>query len=380
MTFLYQLAVLGAPSEIQVGALSESLADTLAQFNLRLGHDVGWEILPTTFQPHQLQPSAAVFFGGNQYDPANLEDLLSRGIPVIPVVSKADQLHTELPEILQRFSCLSYSEGGTSAIAAAMLESVGLLPQHRRVFISYRRDEAAEVAAQLCEALKDRQFDVFIDSQGTAPAGEVEALSWHRLYDSDVLLMLDTPTYFEKRWTNAEFGRVLAKGVSVLKVTWPDAEASLRSATASVVKLSEADITRDKGPVTSEAVVRICQQLEEVRSQNHAVRSVNLVSNIRIAIQTIGGKMLGVSVHKAVHLQLPDGGHLTVYPTVGVPVPFNLEEAVAHSPGQSVAVVYDPVGLQQQGIKHLDWLKTHAQPASWIKATEAGERFTNWGH
>lgn len=380
MTFLYQLAVLGSPSAPQISALSESLSNTLAQFDLRLGHDVGWEILPTTFQPHQLQPSAAVFFGGNQYDSANLEELLSRGVPVIPVISEGDQLHAELPELLQRFSYVNYADGGVHAISTALLESVGLLPQHRRVFISYRRDEAATVAAQLFDAIQARQFDVFLDSQGTAPAEDVEALSWHRLYDSDVLLMLDTPAYFENRWTNAEFGRVLAKGISVLKVTWPDAEVSLRSATASVVKLSSTDITADGGRVAEDALALICEKLEEVRSQNHAVRSVNLVSNIRIAIQAIGGKMLGVSAHKAVHLQLPDGEHLTVYPTAGVPVPFNLEEALGHSPGQSVAVVYDPVGLHQQGVKHLDWLKTHAQPASWIKATEAGAHFTKWGH
>jgi hypothetical protein len=380
MTFLYQLAVLGTPTEVQLSTLSEDIAAALEKFNLRLGHDVAWEILPTTFKPHQLQPAAAVFFGGQQVETANLEELLERGVPVLPVVSKVDQAHIELPAILQPLNCMGYSEAGAETIAATLLESVGLLRQHRRVFISYRRDEAAMVATQLFNALAERQFDVFLDSQGTVPAEDVEALSWHRLYDSDVLLMLDTPAYFENRWTNAEFGRVLAKGISVLKVSWPDAATSLRSATASVVQLSATDITPDSGRMAEDALTNICQQLEEIRSQNHAVRSVNLISSIRIAIQAIGGKMLGMSAHKAVHLQLPNGEQLTVYPTVGVPIPFNLEEAYQYSPHQSVAVIYDPVGLHQEGLKHLDWLKTHVQAASWIKATEASTHFTKWRH
>jgi hypothetical protein len=380
MTFLYQLAVLGAPSEIQITLLSESLAQALAPYNLSLGHDVAWEILPAAFKPHQLQPAAAVFFADPLADTASLEELLQRGVPVLPVVSSVDRAPIELPERLWSLNHLSYADTSIDMIAAALLESVGLLRRQRRVFISYRRDEAATAATQLFNALVERQFDVFLDSQGTAPAAEEEALSWHSLYDADVLLMLDTPAYFEHRWTNAEFGRVLAKGISVLKVSWPDAGTSMRSATASVVKLAATDIMPDTGHMAEDALVRICQQLEEVRSQNQAVRTVNLVSSIRIAIQAIGGKMLGVSAHKAVHLQLPDGEHLTVYLTAGVPVPFNLQEAVMHTPDQPVAVVYDPIGLHQKGLTHLDWLKTHTQSASWIKATEADVQFTKWGH
>jgi hypothetical protein len=378
MTFLYQLAVLGAPSQMQIKALSESLAQALAPLNLSLGSDVAWEILPTTFKPHQLQPAAAVFFADPLADTAKLEELLQRGVQLLPVVTSLDKATSELPEILQPLDHMIYVNA--DMIVAALLESVGLLPRQRRVFISYRRDEAATAATQLFNALVERQFDVFLDSQGTAPAAEQAALSWHNLYDADVLLMLDTPGYFEQRWTHAEFGRVLAKGISVLKVSWPDAGASTRSATASVVKLAAADITPDAGRMADDALVRICQQLEELRSQNHAVRTVNLVSSIRLAIQAIGGKMLGVSAHKAVHLQLPGGERLTVYPTAGVPVPFNLQQAVLHTPGQPVAVVYDPIGLHQAGLTYLDWLKTHTQAGSWIKATEAEVQFTKWSH
>jgi hypothetical protein len=99
-----------------------------------------------------------------------------------------------------------------------LLECVGLLPRQRRVFVSYRRDEARQAALQMFDALSSRHFYVFLDTHGITPAEDFQAMLWHRLCDSDVLLMLDTPNYFEGRWTSAEFGRALAKGISVLRI------------------------------------------------------------------------------------------------------------------------------------------------------------------
>jgi TIR domain len=87
------------------------------------------------------------------------------------------------------------------------------------------------MCAQACSSLNNgrpprlsssaRLFDVFLDTHGIAPAEDFQTMLWHRLCDSDVLVMLDTPNYFGSRWTSAEFGRALAKGIAVLRVGWP---------------------------------------------------------------------------------------------------------------------------------------------------------------
>jgi hypothetical protein len=84
------------------------------------------------------------------------------------------------------------------------------------------------------------------------------------------------------------------------------------------------------------------------------VRSVNLVSNLRNAVQTIGGQVIGVGSNKAVHIRLADGRAVVVYPTVGVPTSTTLHDAATNSPHQSVAVVYDHVGLHPRWLGHLD--------------------------
>lgn len=244
--------------------------------------------------------------------------------------------------------------------------------------MSYRRTEAREAALQLFDELSNRLFDVFLDTHGIPPAEDFQTMLWHRLCDSDVLVMLDTPGYFESRWTSAEFGRALAKGISVLRVGWPDFTPSARTATASRAELLSQEIDQSTGRISAEAVKRICLQLEEVRSQSHAVRSVNLVSNLRNSIQSIGGEVVGVGFNRAVHVRLPDGRNIIVYPTVGVPTSSTLHDASINSPDQSVAIVYDHVGLHPRWLGHLDWLGKHIKTARWVKSSEAAWQFSDW--
>lgn len=378
MAYLYQLALLGSPTFDQISELEQSLGHTVGMFNLRLGNEIGWEVCPESFDPKQQKSAAAVFFGGENAPLANIDKLLERGIPLLPVVSDANRVSVDIPALLQPFNCLAYTTGGMQRVATALLECVGLLPTQRRVFVSYRREEAREAAVQLFDALSARLFDVFLDTHGIPPAEDFQTMLWHRLCDSDVLVMLDTPSYFESRWTSAEFGRALAKGISVLRIGWPDCSPSARTATASCVDLLPEDVDFDSGRLAGGAVERICLRLEEVRSQSHAVRSVNLVSNLRIAIQAIGGEVIGVGSNKAVHVRLPDDRIVVVYPTVGVPASTTLHEAVMHTPDQSVAVLYDHVGLHPRWLSHLDWLGQYIHTARWVKASEAGWQFADW--
>ena len=378
MPALYQLAMLGAPTDAQMHDIEEIVDQAVRAFNLRLGYEVGWEVRPAQFLPIQQRSSAAAFFGGANPPLGNVADLLTNGIPVLPVATDVTKVGSEIPAVLQPLNCIAYDAGGAQRVATALLECAGLLPRQRRVFLSYRRSEAREAALQLYDALSARLFDVFLDTHGIPPAEDFQTMLWHRLCDSDALLMLDTPGYFESRWTSAEFGRALAKGISVLRVGWPDCTPSARTATASRAELLPEEVDSDTGRLADSAVERICLQLEEVRSQSHAVRSVNLTSNLSNAIQSIGGQLTGVGPNRAIYIHLPDDRNVVVYPTVGVPTSTTLHDAATNSPDQSVAVVYDHVGLHPRWLGHLDWLGQHIHAARWVKASEAGWQFADW--
>ena len=110
-------------------------------------------------------------------------------------------------------------------------------PKQRRVFVSYRRDKARQAALQMLDALSPG-ISTFSWIPIASHRQKISTMLWHRLCDSDVLLMLDTPDYFNSRSTGAKVGRALAKGISVLRVGWPEAQCSARLATASLAELN----------------------------------------------------------------------------------------------------------------------------------------------
>jgi hypothetical protein len=375
---LFQLGVLGAAEPAQVDALAECLSQAIGPFGLQLGKEVAWSIGPDAFSPSQRTSAAIAYFGTVGAGQTSVATHLKSGIPVLPVVSTYDRVHLEIPAELRPLNCLAYNVDGPFRIATALLECVGLLRRQRRVFVSYRRSEARDAAVQLFDALSAHFFDVFLDTHGIAPAEDFQSMLWHRLCDSDVLIMLDTPGYFESRWSSAEFGRALAKQISVLSIGWPGCTASPRTATASRMSLSAGDIDAASGRLGQGVVSEICNRVEALRSQSLAVRNVNIVSNIRQAVELIGGTVLGVGIHRAIHIGLPDGTCVVAHPALGVPTSLTLQQAADAAPDCGVAVVYDHVGLHSEWLAHLNWLGSHIQSVRWIKATEAAWDFADW--
>lgn len=377
-TPIYELALMGTPTDDQVAALSGEIESAVSAFGLRLGVEVGLNIRPLTFAPSNRTSAAAAFFGSETASGMDVSLLLSRAIPVLPVVSSLTRVQAELPARLWPINCIEYEAAGARRVASALLECAGLLPRQRRIFLSYRRDEARQAALQLFDALSARLFDVFLDTHAIAPAEDFQSALWHRLCDADVLLMLDTPTYFDSRWTSAEFGRALAKGVTVLRVEWPDLTPSIRTATTSRAELLATEIDVSTGCLADSAIERICTQVEAARSEGIAVRHVNMVGRIQNEIERIGGRLQGIGPHKAVYLQLADERDVVAYPTIGVPTSVTLHDAATHAEGNPPAVVYDHVGLLPSWVKHIDWLGEHIKTARWVKACEAGWQFADW--
>lgn len=376
---LYELALVGAPTSAQSRAIEKCLSEVLSPFALHLGAEIGWSISPTAFEPDQSVSAAVAFIGGGDSQTAIIEELLRRGTPIIPVASEPGKIHSELPERLRPFNSLTMAADGSMRIATALLECVGLLPRQRRVFVSYRRAEGREAALQLFDVLSSKIFDVFLDTHGILPAEDFQGVLWHRLCDSDVLVMLDTANYFASRWTAAEFGRALAKGISILRVGWPGVIPSPRTATASSIELSNADVDVITGRLSDNALSQVCAQVEVVRGQSHAVRTQNLFSSLKRDVERIGGAVSGMGPHSAIHLELPDGKEVVVYPTVGVPTSVTLQNVIDYASGKEAAIFYDHVGLQEKWLDHLDWLGSNISAARWVRASEAAWTFGGWG-
>jgi hypothetical protein len=369
--YLYQCLIFGNPTDDQFSSFETSFTRPLLDFGLEQGREfVVTRGITTDFCP--TAATVAIYFGGVGSTFEEHAELIRLSIPVVPLVTSVQAVSTELPECLRSINALALDHLDTDLIrpAGVALQCLGLLPPQRRVFLSYRRDGSRDVAVQLFEALSARQFDVFLDTHSVAAGADFQAMLWHRLCDSDVVVMLDTPGYFESRWTTKEWGRAIDKHISILQVIWPGHVPSRYCRLATPMQLLPDDLV---GSRLSDAVVsRVALQVETLRSKSISVRHANIAGGIRSAVEELGGMVEGVGQRRSIVLKMPSGAHLVAYPVVGVPTAITLHE-VAHSGDSRPSVlVYDHVGLSNQWMQHLDWLGTNILSVKWIKSRQLG--------
>ncbi len=368
---LYQFLILGLPKPEQAAAIEATLADCLSQFQLNRGRDYS---VDQGIPPHFSEDDAAVaiFFGGPGAQFAEGPQLNRLGIPVVPMVSSVSEVATQLPNSLRHINALTLDPADLSLrrVANVALQCVGLLPAQRRVFISYRRAESADVALQLFEELSARQFDVFLDTHSVSAAEDFQSALWHRLCDSDVLLMLDTPEYFDSRWTTVEWGRAVSKHISVLQLVWPGHEPARTSRLATAVRLQSADFAGDR--LVPAVVNSVAVELERVRSKSVALRHTNLVGTLRSAIEDLGGSVDGIGPRRTVLMTLPNKKQLVAYPVVGVPTSIDVHECFNLGDSHMTAVVYDHLGISTDWVNHMNWLAQRVGSIKWIRSREAG--------
>jgi hypothetical protein len=375
---LYQCLLLGAPTAEQIAVFNSTFDECLGQFGLESGRDYTVsQGIAADFS--EVTATVAVFFGsaGAEYPE---EPVLSRlGVPVVPVVTAAARVPKELPESLRHINALISvpDDAALRRVVGAALQCLGLLPTQRRVFVSYRREESADVALQLFEALSARQFDVFLDTHSVSVAAEFQAALWHRLCDSDVLIMLDTPGYFDSRWTSVEWGRAVAKHISMLQLVWPGHEPSRHSRLATLQRLKAEDFSGAR--LAASKVNDIALALEQVRSRSVALRHTNLVGTLRTAVEDLGGAVTGVGLKRSVLLQLPSGKSLVAYPVVGVPTSLDVHECINLCDTHAAAVVYDHLGISDEWVRHMSWLAQRVGSVKWIRSREASWQLAEIG-
>lgn len=377
--WLYEVALVGDPSMETLFAILAELDVAVSEAKLEIGREIQVSINPDVFQPNDRTASVLVFLGGVGTKDIDLSQVLRKAdVPILPVATDSDSVGHEIPTAIGHLNCL-FANVGPRRIVSAILESVGLLPSQRRVFLSYRRKEAKGAAVQLFNELSARHYEVFLDTHGIPPGVDFQSGLWHRLCDADVMVMLDTPNYFESRWTEAEFGRALSKGISVLRVGWPDFTPSRRTETASRVELLASEIDDTTGELAAGAVERIANQLEQVRSLGHATRQLSMIGNIRAAVERVQGQIENVGLHRALHIRLANGRSLVAHFAHGVPTAVILQQIIVRSKGKPAALIYDPIGLLPEWQGHLDWLGTEVKAAKWVKLSEAAWAFGGWG-
>jgi hypothetical protein len=316
-------------------------------------------------------PLMAVFFGATTHavDTPLLGELIEHSTIIAPLVSSLTQVHSEIPPQLRHVNALELGSDGSGIerLTNLVLETFRLLRRERRLFISYRRLDAQPFAERLYDALDARGFDVFIDVRSAPPATDFQAQLWHRMSDSDVVVLVDTPGFRQSRWTTAELARANATNIQILHLLWPGQKEDESSSFSHFMKLTRRDFRGQigrGGRVEEKTLARICDEVERLRARAMAARYRYLVDNFCSAARD-HGLAPAVQPEQWIALDHARGGRtLAVVPAVGVPTSDRMNEIfdAVGAPtikARDIWVIYDNRGVLNTWIAHLDWLDVH---------------------
>ena len=379
---IYELILLGVRDVHRDKRLLDAMKVAIADYQLAFGEEFlvleSGELSQTEGKATRL----ALYFGGApDRDVAQVDHLENQKVPVIPVLSSEADVQLSIPETLRSVNAQFLDDdNGLDSLVATILEGLGLLRRQRRIFVSYRRTESRDVAVQLHDELSARGFDVFLDTHDIRPGDPFQEMLWHRLADCDVVIMLDTPGYFDSKWTVQELGRTLSKGILVLRIVWPTHLPTRLLDLSETIQLQTADMHEDR--LVSEMIIEVARRTERLRSRSVATRHLDLAGRMCLEIERIGGKVKGIGAFRAIAATLPNGLELQAYPAVGVPTAELLhdieERARKMARGRFPCVVYDERGIRPAWIEHLKWLDAKIRDVRALKIYDAAWELAEW--
>lgn len=280
MEYFYQLILLGTYNKVQKTLLQKSLYESLDA----VGIDKKLlKIIEHTKNYQRAMPAYCVYFAPSQKEERLAKALYGQGISVLPVVKDAKAaskiIDLEIQKINAGFVCEGYAK-----MSATILAGLGLTRALRKVFISYKRDESQNIATQLYERLGAAGFTVFLDTHCIEKGVNFQENLLHQMVDCDVIILLNTPHFFDSFWTMEEFQQANTMHIGIVQVLWPSVspkdDCSLT--TPIQLKCDSFDFCGKKcSSFLKESVIDdIVECIEKMRMRSYNARKMLIVDNL----------------------------------------------------------------------------------------------------
>jgi hypothetical protein len=402
LTGRYQLVVLGAACQ-QVMQCTSRLQNAVNVGFAHLGVNAGKFLVcltpdATDQTMNRRMLSVGVFFGLTPLpalsvcDTERLDRLVADGSLVIPVVADAGRFSTFVPSQIAHLNGISVLECGNDfeRLAGRVLEGFGLLRASRRLFISYRRVETSGVAAQLYEALDAAGFDVFLDTHGVLRPGEpFQEILWHRIADTDVAVLLDSPDFLASRWTEEKLARANDSNLQILQILWPGQSEGAAAAFSTFHPLEHGDFERDEtlGPsarLREACIATLVDEVEGLRARAMGARHAFLVREFLLEARR-AGLPVRTTLERALIVSAPSGDRL-ILPAIGIPDAERYEGLEELHQRESMTgrlyspppiLLYDQRGIRTRWLKHLRWLDNNLSCARSLSLANAQSWLSN---
>lgn len=331
-------------------------------------------------------PTVCLYFGGNSPFPDLdiLDIIINDACFVLPIVDDLNTFSNKVPKNLQPingFELKSLKE--IEPLVSSIMEGLGLLRTSRRLFISYRRKESRRIAIQLYEFLDEHGFDVFLDTHSIRPGEAFQDELWHKLVDTDVVVLLNTPGFLGSKWTAEELAKASSMSIGILQLIWPGHTPISSSGFCIPNYLHDIDfeakdyITED-ALLTSATLELINGEVESLRARSLASRQDNIIQEF-ISASRKQSIFAHLQPERFITLNKKDGKEIALIPTVGVPHAFTYNQCeelmnrIRQLNTPEAYLLFDQRNIRKKWQEHLAWLDKHL-PIKSLKITEVD----NW--
>lgn len=360
MTYKYQIIFLGDVSNPACSEIRKRLEEKIHEMGL-LG-DAFALIEASNFEQtySNKQPAFAYYFGQENHDSCDydiLKVLLENGDAIIPVFFKKGNFEHEIPELIRQMNGKQYLSTDVDKFVNYAFESLRLLRQTRKLFISYRRIDSVKIANQLFDALNRCNYDTFLDDYSIAAAQDFQEELNHRLSDCDVLIQLYTENFSNSKWCQEEITNANQKRIGVLAIIWPGQNLDAHNELCEKMLLNENDLKDDF--LRDEVVIEVTRRVESLRARNMAARQDDLVGEFIKEASKVG--RLLVQEYKYL-VEYDVGKPRNVFiPAVGVPQSYDCYNSlefkeILNCPTVKLHLIYDDLRIKRWWLAHLDWL------------------------
>jgi hypothetical protein len=231
---------------------------------------------------------------------------------VLPVY-KAGTSMSALPNHIQPFNAFFWSGSITEAIPS-VLQAAGLLPESRRIFVSYRRLETEPLADQLFDALNRKRFQVFVDRFVIPPAVDFQRRLDQELADKSMVLLLESEQFNDSEWSRHEatYAVQYRLGLMVLRMPYgrtgpkfpqvPSVTDDVRSTLERPAFQADPEIVKDRqgreflqwGRLEKDALDQVVAEVEQRHDTAMLNRRQYIRDTVRQALKNAGAEDYGL--------------------------------------------------------------------------------------
>ncbi len=381
MNTKYQIVFLGSKNSYHnmvVSAIEshvEELGISLSSLSILDGDD-----FQKRHQPNS--PTYCIYYGeyNNFLHLNELEALQKAATPILPVVCDLEKFTSDIPKNLCQINGYELSNSSQiEKLVGYITEGLGLLRLSRRLFISYKRSESSTVAVQLFEKFEKSGFDVFLDTHSIKPGVPFQDELWHRMADTDIVVILNTPNFLGSEWTREEVAKANSMSIAILQLVWPNHELEDFAKLGIPLKLTTNNFGNNhysdsKSYLNEDIIERVLTLTESLRARSYKARQDNIITEcISAAIRN--NKNVYLHPEKFLTTTKKNDKEVIIIPTVGVPQAFTynkteeLIRTIRDDDGNELFLLYDNRNIRDLWLKHLTWLDNYL-PVKTIKIIE----------